>query len=87
MTGRVGVKRTVAGEASAGLSAPVGLAAVVFSALYFVSDLIERAQGGFSTAQLARAVYALLMEPGSLVMERKMLLGIKQRAEKLAHQR
>jgi hypothetical protein len=25
-----------------------------------------------------------LMEPGSLVMERKMLLGIKQRAEKLA---
>jgi hypothetical protein len=34
-----------------------------------------------------RAVYALLMEPGSLVMERKMLLGIKQRAEKLAHKR
>jgi hypothetical protein len=24
------------------------------------------------------------MEPGSLVMERKMLLGIKQRAERLA---
>jgi hypothetical protein len=33
-----------------------------------------------------RAVNALLMEPGSLVMERKMLKGIKQRAEKLAHQ-
>jgi hypothetical protein len=31
----------------------VGLAAVVFSALYFVSDLVELAQGGFSTAQLA----------------------------------
>jgi hypothetical protein len=25
-----------------------------------------------------------VMEPGSLVMERKMLLGIKQRAERLA---
>jgi hypothetical protein len=34
----------------------------------------------------ARAAYALLMEPGSLIMERKMLLGIKQRAEQLAHQ-
>ena len=29
----------------------------------------------------------LLMEPGSLVMERKMLLGIKQRAERLAVRR
>jgi len=28
----------------------------------------------------------LVMEPGSLIMERKMLLGIKQRAEDLAHQ-
>jgi len=27
----------------------------------------------------------LVMEPGSLIMERKMLLGIKQRAEALAH--
>ena len=27
------------------------------------------------------------MEPGSLVMERKMLYGIKQRAEKLASKR
>jgi hypothetical protein len=27
------------------------------------------------------------MEPGSLVMERKMLLGIKQRAENLGHDR
>jgi hypothetical protein len=31
----------------------VGVAAVVFSALYLLSDLIELAQGGFSTAQLA----------------------------------
>jgi hypothetical protein len=30
---------------------------------------------------LARRVYELVMEPGSLIMERKMLLGIKHRAE------
>ena len=29
----------------------------------------------------------LIMEPGSLVMERKMLLGIKDQAERLARQR
>jgi hypothetical protein len=33
---------------------------------------------------IGRAVYKYLMEPGSLVMERKMLLGIKQRAEAMA---
>jgi hypothetical protein len=32
----------------------------------------------------ARLFYRYFMEPGSLVMERKMLLGIKQRAERLA---
>jgi hypothetical protein len=32
---------------------------------------------------LARVVSMLVMEPGSLVMERKMLMGIKQRAERL----
>jgi hypothetical protein len=31
-----------------------------------------------------RLFYAVFMEPGSLVMERKMLLGIKQRAERTA---
>jgi hypothetical protein len=31
-----------------------------------------------------RAVNRLVMEPGSLIMERKMLLGIKRRAERLA---
>ena len=36
---------------------------------------------------LTRAFYTLVMEPGSLVMERKMLLGIKERAERLASQR
>ncbi len=35
----------------------------------------------------ARALTRYLMEPGSLVMERKMLLGIKARAERLAGDR
>jgi hypothetical protein len=34
-----------------------------------------------------RLFYMLVMEPGSLVMERRMLLGIKERAERLAGQR
>jgi hypothetical protein len=33
------------------------------------------------TTALARTAFTYFMEPGSLVMERKMLLGIKQRAE------
>jgi hypothetical protein len=37
-----------------------------------------------SAARLTRALYGYVMEPGSLIMERKMLLGIKQRAERLA---
>lgn len=36
---------------------------------------------------LERLAEMYLMEPGSLVMERKMLLGIKSRAEKLARER
>jgi hypothetical protein len=35
----------------------------------------------------ARAAWSLLMEPGSLVMERKMLRGIAERAERLAGER
>ena len=34
----------------------------------------------------ARLFDLLVMEPGSLVMERKMLLGIKERAEDLARE-
>jgi hypothetical protein len=34
------------------LATTIGLAALVFSALYFVSDAIEVAQGGFSASQL-----------------------------------
>ena len=37
-----------------------------------------------SASRLTRALYTYLMEPGSLIMERKMLLGIKERAERLA---
>jgi hypothetical protein len=33
---------------------------------------------------VARLFYTVFMEPGSLVMERKMLLGIKRRAERIA---
>src|SRR5262249_18310659 len=33
---------------------------------------------------ITRLFYLLVMEPGSLVMERKMLLGIKERAQRLA---
>lgn len=40
-------------EATRSLTMLIGLAAGVFSILYFLSDLIELAQGGFSTAQLA----------------------------------
>jgi len=35
-------------------------------------------------SRLARALNTYVMEPGSLIVERKMLLGIKQRAERLA---
>jgi hypothetical protein len=35
-----------------------------------------------SLGPVARALYTVFMEPGSLIMERKMLLGIKQRAER-----
>ena len=34
---------------------------------------------------LAQVLNTYAMEPGSLIMERKMLLGIKDRAERLAH--
>ena len=34
--------------------------------------------------RISRLLYTVFMEPGSLVMERKMLLGIKQRAERTA---
>jgi hypothetical protein len=41
----------------------------------------------FRLPRLRDRVGMVPMEPGSLLMERKMLYGIKQRAEKLASQR
>ncbi len=40
-----------------------------------------------NASALTRLFNLLFMEPGSLVMERKMLLGIKERAERLARER
>jgi len=40
-----------------------------------------------SGSPLTRLLNLFVMEPGSLVMERKMLLGIRQRAERLARTR
>lgn len=37
----------------AGTAALLGIGAILFSALYFISDIIELSQGGFSTFQLA----------------------------------
>ena len=36
-------------------------------------------------SRLGRALNTYVMEPGSLIMERKMLFGIKDRAERLVH--
>jgi hypothetical protein len=59
----------------------------------WVWSFILREEGGltrlisrnrFRLPTLVSRLGMLLMEPASLVMERKMLLGIKQRAERLA---
>lgn len=46
--------------------------------------LLSRNRIKMRGASLAGRLGMLVMEPGSLVMERKMLLGIKERAERLA---
>jgi hypothetical protein len=46
--------------------------------------LISRNRISMSGAAAGQGLGMLLMEPGSLIMERQMLLGIKQRAERLA---
>ena len=48
--------------------------------------LISRNRIAAPGALPARLFSMLVMEPGSLIMERKMLLGIKQRAEDLARE-
>ncbi len=57
--------------------------------LYPIGDgrtrLVSRNRIAAPGAQLlVRAFQTLVMEPGSLIMERKMLLGIKERSEALA---
>jgi len=50
--------------------------------------LISRNRIATPTASaITRLFNLLVMEPGSLVMERKMLLGIKERAERFARER
>ncbi|WP_280368607.1 SRPBCC family protein [Nocardia wallacei] len=46
--------------------------------------LVSRNRIAPRPSPLARGFFALVMEPGSLIMERKMLLGIKHRAERPA---
>ena len=45
----------------------VGLAALAFSALYFLSDLIEAIQGGFSASQLGLTLVAEAAIPGFVI--------------------
>jgi hypothetical protein len=49
--------------------------------------LISRNRIAMKGAAAGQRLGMLVMEPGSLVMERKMLLGIKQRAERLVAER
>jgi hypothetical protein len=49
--------------------------------------LISRNRIAMKGAAAGQRLGMLVMEPGSLVMERKMLLGIKQRAERSVRQR
>jgi hypothetical protein len=49
--------------------------------------LISRNRIAMGGAAAGQRLGMLVMEPGSLVMERKMLRGIKQRAERSAHRR
>lgn len=46
--------------------------------------LISRNRIAIKGSSAGQRLGMLVMEPGSLVMERKMLLGIKKRAERLA---
>jgi hypothetical protein len=49
--------------------------------------LISRNRIAMKGAAAGQRLGMLVMEPGSLVMERKMLLGIKERAERFAAER
>jgi hypothetical protein len=58
----------------------------VLTELEGTTRLVSRNRAPAPTSATER-IAGLIMEPGSLVMERKMLLGIKRRAERLARQR
>lgn len=45
--------------------------------------LLSRNRISAPGGRVGKALYGLVMEPGSLVMERRMLLGIRERAERL----
>ena len=49
--------------------------------------LVSRNRIAMTGAAAGQWLGMVVMEPGSLVMERKMLLGIKRRAERLAVER
>lgn len=49
-----------------------------------MTRLIERWKADWSPGLANTAFYRLFLEPGAFIMERRMLLGIKQRAEALA---
>ncbi|HEX2988645.1 MAG TPA: hypothetical protein VHS06_10805 [Chloroflexota bacterium] len=46
--------------------------------------LVERFRADYDPGQVKGLVYGAFVEPGAFLMERKMLLGIKERAERLA---
>ena len=75
-------------QAAAGAALAAGLGSLAYP-LFFrrgQTRLISRNRIATPDAGLpARLFNLLVMEPGSLIMERKMLLGIKQRAEDLGH--
>jgi len=49
--------------------------------------LIERFHSDYNSTLMNAFFNRVILEPGSFIMERKMLLGIKQRAERAAEQR
>jgi hypothetical protein len=48
--------------------------------------LIERFRSDYNPTPMNTFFYRVILEPGSFIMERKMLLGIKARAERAARQ-
>jgi hypothetical protein len=58
MSSTMNVKGEVPDKVFEWLATVIGLSAIAFSLLYFVSDLIEYTQGGFSTPQLVLTLVA-----------------------------